>query len=93
VPGDAEAVAALYALYVELRRWDDLVNLIERRLERDLSRDQDIELRFRLAQIQRIELANRERALEYLGQVLERDRITRPAFRSCRSCWKIPRRA
>jgi tetratricopeptide (TPR) repeat protein len=73
LPGDAEAVAALYALYVELRRWDDLVNLIERRLERDLSRDQDIELRFRLAQIQRIELANRERALEYLGQVLERE--------------------
>jgi tetratricopeptide (TPR) repeat protein len=73
LPGDAEAVAALYALYVELRRWDDLVNLIERRLERDLSRDQDIDLRFRLAQIQRIELANRERALEYLGQVLERE--------------------
>jgi tetratricopeptide (TPR) repeat protein len=73
LPGDAEAVAALYAVYVELRRWDDLVNLIERRLERDLSRDQDIELRFRLAQIQRIELANRERALEYLGQVLERE--------------------
>lgn len=73
LPGDAEAVAALDALYVELRRWDDLVNLLERRLERDLSRDQDIELRFRLAEIQRIELANRERALEYLGQVLERE--------------------
>ncbi|HJX53704.1 MAG TPA: hypothetical protein VJ801_13135 [Polyangia bacterium] len=73
MPGDADAVAALDALYVELRRWDDLVNLLERRLERDLSRDQDIELRFRLAEIQRIELANRERALEYLGQVLERE--------------------
>jgi len=73
LPGDAEAVAALEALYVELRRWDDLVNLLERRLERDLSRDQDIELRFRLAEVQRVELVNRERALEYLGQVLERE--------------------
>ncbi len=72
-PGDAEAVAALDALYLELRRWDDLVNLIERRLERELSRDEDIELRFRLAEIQRIELANRERALECLGQVLQRE--------------------
>jgi tetratricopeptide (TPR) repeat protein len=72
-PGDPEAVAALDALYVELRRWDDLVNLLERRLERDLSRGEDIELRFRLAGIQRVELANRERALEYLGQVLERE--------------------
>jgi len=73
VPGDAEAVAALQSLYLELRHWDDLVNLIERRLSRDLSRDEDIELRFRLAEIQRVELANRDRALESLGQVLERD--------------------
>ncbi len=72
-PGDAEAVAALDSLYVELRRWDDLVNLLDRRLERELSQAEDIELRFRLAEIQRIELVNRERALEYLGQVLERD--------------------
>ncbi len=72
-PGDGQAVEALDALYTELRRWDDLVNLLERRLERDLTHDQDIELRFRLANIQRVELVNRERALEYLGQVLERD--------------------
>ena len=72
-PGDAETVAALDSLYVELRRWDDLVNLLDRRLGRDLSPAEDIELRFRLAEIQRIELVNRERALEYLGQVLERD--------------------
>ena len=73
LPGDGEAVAALDALYVELHRWDDLVNLLERQLERFLSRDQDIELRFRLAQIQRLDLVNRDRALEYFGQVLERD--------------------
>jgi len=73
LPGDAAAVTALHTLYVDLRRWDDLVNLLERMLERDLTRDQDIDLRFRLAQIQRIELANRERALDYLGQVLERE--------------------
>ena len=73
VPGDEEAVAALDALYVELRHWDDLVNLIERRLGRDLSRDEDIELRFRLAEIQRVELVSRDRALEHLGQVLQRD--------------------
>ena len=89
-PGDADAVAALDALYVELRRWNDLVNLLERRLERDLSRDQDIELRFRLAEIHRIELANRERALEYLGQVLEREPDHEPSIQILRDLLEDP---
>jgi tetratricopeptide (TPR) repeat protein len=65
-----EAVAALDALYTELGRWDDLTNLLERRLDLGVSAGDAIDLRFRLAEIQRVELANRARALEYLSAVL-----------------------
>jgi tetratricopeptide (TPR) repeat protein len=67
---NAEAVAALDALYSELGRWDDLTNLLERRLEYGVSAGTAIDLRFRLAEIQRVQLANRNRALEYLSTVL-----------------------
>jgi tetratricopeptide (TPR) repeat protein len=67
----AEAVAALDALYTELGRWDDLTNLLERRLEHGVSAGVAIDLRFRLAEIQRVQLANRTRALEYLATVLD----------------------
>jgi tetratricopeptide (TPR) repeat protein len=67
---NAEAVAALDALYAELGRWDDLTNLLERRLELGVSAGIAIDLRFRLAEIQRVQLANRTRALEYLATVL-----------------------
>jgi len=68
---NAEAVAALDALYTQLGRWDDLTNLIERRLELGVSAGDAVDLRFRLAEIQRVELANRTRALEYLSAVLD----------------------
>ena len=68
--GNTEAVDALDALYTKLGRWDDLTNLIERRLEHGVSAGVAIDLRFRLAEIQRLQLANRTRALEYLGMVL-----------------------
>jgi tetratricopeptide (TPR) repeat protein len=68
--GNTEAVDALDALYTELGRWDDLTNLLERRLEHGVSAGVAIDLRFRLAEIQRLQLANRTRALEYLGIVL-----------------------
>ena len=67
---NAEAVDALDALYSELGRWDDLTNLLERRLEYGVSAGVAIDLRFRLAEIQRVQLANRNRALEYLSTVL-----------------------
>jgi tetratricopeptide (TPR) repeat protein len=70
--GNAEAVAALDALYTELGRWDDLTNLLERRLELGVSAGDAVDLRFRLAEIQRVQLANRLRALEYLAAVLAR---------------------
>jgi len=69
--GNTEAVDALDALYTELGRWDDLTNLLERRLEHGVTAGVAIDLRFRLAEIQRLQLANRTRALEYLGIVLE----------------------
>ena len=68
--GNAEAVAALDALYTQLGRWDDLSNLLERCLDRGVPAGVAIDLRFRLAEIQRVQLANRSRALEYLGIVL-----------------------
>lgn len=67
---NAEAVEALDALYAQLGRWDDLTNLLERRLEIGVSAGTAIDLRFRLAEIQRVQLANRNRALEYLSTVL-----------------------
>jgi tetratricopeptide (TPR) repeat protein len=67
---NAEAVDALDALYTQLGRWDDLSNLLERRLEYGVSAGVAIDLRFRLAEIQRVQLANRNRALEYLSTVL-----------------------
>src|ERR1017187_3363992 len=68
--GNAEAVAALDGLYTTLGRWDDLTNLIERCLEHGVPAGVAIDLRFRLAEIQRVQLANRPRAIEYLGMVL-----------------------
>ena len=65
-----EAVAALEALYAELGRWEDLANLLDRRLEHGVPAGVAIDLRFRLAEIQLQQLANRSRALEYLGTVL-----------------------
>ena len=69
-PGDADAVAALDTLYSALHRWDDLTNLIERRLGLGVSAGDAIDLRFRLAEIERVELLNRHKALSYLEQVL-----------------------
>ena len=71
--GNAEAVSALDGLYAELGRWDDLTALLERRLELGVSAGEAVDLRFRLAEIQRVQLANRTRALEYLGTVLTGD--------------------
>ena len=68
--GNGEAVAALDALYTELGRWDDLSNLLERCLEHGVPAGVAIDLRFRLAEIQRVHLLNRTRALDYLGIVL-----------------------
>jgi tetratricopeptide (TPR) repeat protein len=68
--GNAEAVAALDTLYTQLGRWDDLSNLLERCLDHGVPAGVAIDLRFRLAEIQRVQLANRTRALEYLGIVL-----------------------
>jgi tetratricopeptide (TPR) repeat protein len=65
-----EAVAALDALYSELGRWEDLASLLERRLEHGVPAGTAIDLRFRLAEIHLQQLANRNRALEYLGAVL-----------------------
>jgi len=67
---NAEAVAALEALYSELGRWEDLNGLLERRLEHGVTAGVAIDLRFRLAEIQLQQLANRNRALDYLGAVL-----------------------
>ena len=67
---NTEAVDALYALYTQLGRWDDLTNLLERRREHGVSAGMAIDLRFRLAEIQRVQLANRNRALDYLSAVL-----------------------
>src|ERR1019366_2631974 len=66
----AEVVAALDALYTELGRLDDLCDLLERCLLRGASPGVAVDLRFRLAEIQRVQLANRNRALEYLAAVL-----------------------
>ncbi|MBN2574752.1 MAG: tetratricopeptide repeat protein [Deltaproteobacteria bacterium] len=67
---NGEAVAALEDLYTELGRWEDLAGLLERRLEQGVSAGMAIDLRFRLAEIHLQQLANRYRALEYLGAVL-----------------------
>jgi tetratricopeptide (TPR) repeat protein len=69
-PTNTEVVAALEALYSELGRWEDLANLLERRLEHGVPAGVAVDLRFRLAEIQLQQLANRSRALEYLGAVL-----------------------
>jgi tetratricopeptide (TPR) repeat protein len=66
----SEAVAALEGLYTELGRWEDLANLLERRLEHGVPAGVGIDLRFRLAEIQLQQLSNRNRAIEYLGAVL-----------------------
>jgi golgin subfamily B member 1 len=67
---NTEAVAALEGLYTELGRWEDLASLLERRLEQGVPAGVAVDLRFRLAEIHLQQLANRSRALEYLGAVL-----------------------
>ena len=54
-----EAVAALDGLYTSLAAGTILTNLLERRLELGVSAGVAIDLRFRLAEIQRVQLANR----------------------------------
>ena len=67
---NTEAVAVLESLYAELGRWEDLANLLERRLDLGVPAGVAIDLRFKLAEIQLKQLANRSRAIEYLGAVL-----------------------
>jgi golgin subfamily B member 1 len=68
--GNTDAVAALDGLYTTLGRWDDLTDLIERCLDHGMPAGVATDLRFRLAEIQRVQLANRPRAVEFLGTVL-----------------------
>jgi tetratricopeptide (TPR) repeat protein len=73
-PGNRDALAALDRLYTKAERWADLVRLLEEILDTGNLRERDlIDLRFRLAQIEQDERADREAALTHLRWILDRD--------------------
>jgi len=70
---DREAIFALDRLYAKHERWADLVQLIEKLLERRMPEAASIELRFRLAEIRLRRLGDSEKALSELRLVLRGD--------------------
>ncbi|HEY4186369.1 MAG TPA: tetratricopeptide repeat protein [Polyangia bacterium] len=70
---DRDAIFALDRLYAKHERWSDLVQLIEKLLERRMPEAASIELRFRLAEIRLRKLGDSEKAIEQLRAVLRGD--------------------
>ena len=70
---DREAIFALDRLYAKHERWADLVQLLEKLLERRMPEAASIELRFRLAEIRLRRLGDSEKALSELRLVLRGD--------------------
>ncbi|MES1204849.1 MAG: hypothetical protein ABUS79_02825, partial [Pseudomonadota bacterium] len=70
---DVSTIEALDRLYTRRERWADLVGLIGRVLERRMSEEASLALRFRLAEITAQRLTDPEVALEHLRAVLRGD--------------------
>ncbi|MEO8213414.1 MAG: hypothetical protein ABI560_09480, partial [Myxococcales bacterium] len=68
-----EAVEALDRLYTRSLRWNDLVSLIERVLERRMPESAALALRYRLAELTGQRLNDPEAAVEHLRAVLRAD--------------------
>ncbi len=69
-PLDERALAALDRLYRETKDWPRYSEIIERRLELDVSDEDLVDLKFRLAETQRLHLEDAEGALDTYREVL-----------------------
>ena len=76
-PADAQAIAALDRLYYYEKRWNDLADLLLRRIEQTADVRSANALRYRLAMLYQEQLADVERAVSTLEEILRLD----PTFR------------
>ncbi len=67
---DKRALSALDRLYQETQDWTRYAEVLERRLELDATEEEIIDLKYRLAEAQRLHLGEAERALETYREVL-----------------------
>lgn len=76
-PADVQAIAALDRLYYYEKRWNDLADLLLRRIEQTSDVRSGNALRYRLAMLYQEQLADVERAVSTLEEILRLD----PTFR------------
>jgi tetratricopeptide (TPR) repeat protein len=79
-PSDLTAIAALEELYEGESRWDDMQELLERRLDIATSTDEQIAARVRLARLQEQRFGRRAEAIEQLEEILGLDPHNREAL-------------
>lgn len=72
-PGDLGAIASLEALYEKAERWDDLRDLIDRRLDLAESDADRIAARVRMARLEEQAFGRRAEAIDLLREILDLD--------------------
>lgn len=79
-PGDLAAIEGLEGLYEGKKAWDDLRELIERRLDLAEDDDQRIVARVRLARLEEQAFGRRTEAIQQLREILDIDAQNREAL-------------
>ncbi|MCB9597501.1 MAG: tetratricopeptide repeat protein [Sandaracinaceae bacterium] len=74
VPDDLDAISALEGLYERTERWNDLEDLVQRRLEIARTPEESIAARVRLARLAESRFGRRDDAIDQLREILEEDR-------------------
>jgi tetratricopeptide (TPR) repeat protein len=79
-PSDLTAIAALEELYESEGRWDDMQELLERRLDIATTTEEQVAARVRLARLQEQRFGRRAEAIEQLEEILGLDPQNREAL-------------
>ena len=79
-PGQPDALAALDRIYQEQQSWEELAEILRKRIVESYQDDQLIELNTRLAQLYRDQLAEPEAAIECYRSVLAIDPVDQRAL-------------
>ena len=89
-PVDAQAIAALDRLYYYEKRWNDLADLLLRQVEQSADERSGNALRYRLAALYQEQLADVERAVSTLEEILRLDPTFREAIAAMESLLADP---
>jgi tetratricopeptide (TPR) repeat protein len=79
-PKDPEAVEALERLYVATGRFADLLAIYDKKLELAKSKDEQLEIRFKLAGLYEDEIKDPSKAIELYQAILKQDPAQLPAL-------------